>query len=205
MTAPPKLPGDRGHLGRLLETWARESEEQVTAGRLRRLVGVMAIIQMLDGLKDAKGQERIAFKGGAAMELRFGFRARASKDLDGAYRGEVIEAIALIDERVREGWSGFTGRTTGGEPIAGTGLVPPPIRFQVKLLYKKKDFVTIPMELSPAEGHSIDRIELLPAAMSLKPVQLAEAEVIPFLPIAYQVAQKLHACTEDTGDDRSNQ
>jgi hypothetical protein len=58
---PPKLPGDRGRLGRLLETWARESEEQVTAGRLRRLVGVMAIIQMLDGLKDAKGQERIAF------------------------------------------------------------------------------------------------------------------------------------------------
>jgi hypothetical protein len=99
----------------------------------------MAIIQMLDGRKDEAGQERIAFKGGAALELRFGLRARASKDLDGAYRGEVTEAIGLIEGRVHDGWSGFTGRTTEGEPIAGTGLVPPPIRFQVKLLYKGVD------------------------------------------------------------------
>jgi len=50
MSTPPKrLPGDRGHLGRLLDLWARDTEELVTSGRLRRLVGVTAIIQMLDG------------------------------------------------------------------------------------------------------------------------------------------------------------
>jgi hypothetical protein len=168
-------------------------------------VGVAAIIQMLDGLKDEEGQERIAFKGGAALELRFGFRARASNDLDGAYRGEVSEAIGLIDEGVRRGWSGFTGRTTEGESIMGTGLAVAPVRFRVKLLYKEKDFVTVPMELSPVEGHSLDQVEVLPAAMSLAPVQLAEAEAIPFLPIRYQVAQKLHACTEDLGEERPNQ
>ena len=111
-TPPQRLPGDRGHLGRLLDVWARDVEARVTSGRLRRLVGVTAIIQMLDGLKDEEGRERIAFKGGAALELRFGFRARASNDLDGAYRGEVSEAIGLIDEGVRRGWSGFTGRTS---------------------------------------------------------------------------------------------
>ena len=206
MNTPPKrLPGDRGHLGRLLEIWARDTEELVTSGRLRHLVGVTAIIQMLDGLKDEEGQERIAFKGGAALELRFGFRARASNDLDGAYRGVVSEAIGLIDEGVRRGWSGFTGRTTEGEPIMGTGLAVAPVRFRVKLLYKEKDFVTVPMELSPVEGHSLDRLEVLPAAVSLAPVQLAKAEAIPFLPIRYQVAQKLHACTEDLGDERPNQ
>ena len=36
---PQRLPGDRGHLARLLDAWARESEEPVTSGRLRRLVG----------------------------------------------------------------------------------------------------------------------------------------------------------------------
>ncbi len=160
---------------------------------------------MLDGLKDETGQERIAFKGGAALELRFGFRARASNDLDGAYRGEVSEAIGLIDEGVRHGWSGFTGRTTEGEQIMGTGLAGPPVRFRVKLLYKGKDFVTIPMELSPVEGRSLDQVEVLPAAVSLDPVQLTEAEAIPFLPIRYQIAQKLHACTEDLGEERPNQ
>jgi predicted nucleotidyltransferase component of viral defense system len=206
MSTPPKrLPGDRGHLGRLLDLWARDTEELVTSGRLRRLVGVTAIIQMLDGLKDEEGREQIAFKGGAALELRFGFRARASNDLDGAYRGEVAEAIGLIDEAVRRGWSGFTGRTTEGEQIIGTGLAVAPVRFRVKLLYKEKDFVTVPMELSPVEGHSLDQLEVLPAAVSLAPVQLAEAEAIPFLPIRYQVAQKLHACSEDLGEERPNQ
>ena len=57
MSTPPKrLPGDRGHLGRLLELWARDTEELVTSGRLRHLVGVTAIIQMLDGLKDEEGR-----------------------------------------------------------------------------------------------------------------------------------------------------
>ncbi|MHB8345422.1 MAG: nucleotidyl transferase AbiEii/AbiGii toxin family protein [Ferrimicrobium sp.] len=206
MSTPAKrLPGDRTHLARLLDVWARDTEEPVTSGRLRRLVGVTAIIQMLDGLKDEAGQERIAFKGGAALELRFGFRARASNDLDGAYRGEVSEAIGLIDEGVRRGWSGFTGRTSEGEPIVGTGLAVAPVRFQVRLLYKNKDFVTVPMELSPVEGRSLDQVEVLPAAVSLEPVQLTGAEAIPFLPLRYQVAQKLHACTEDVGEERPNQ
>ncbi len=206
MSTPAKrLPGDRTHLARLLDAWARDTEEPVTSGRLRRLVGVTAIIQMLDGLKDEAGQERIAFKGGAALELRFGFRARASNDLDGAYRGEVSEAIGLIDEGVRRGWSGFTGRTSEGEPIVGTGLAVAPVRFRVRLLYKNKDFVTVPMELSPVEGRSLDQVEVLPAAVSLEPVQLTGAEAIPFLPLRYQVAQKLHACTEDVGEERPNQ
>jgi hypothetical protein len=57
----------------------------------------------------------------------------------------------------------------------------------------------------PAEGLSLDQVEVLPAAVSLEPVQLSEAEAIPFLPICYQVAQKLHACTEDLGEERPNQ
>ena len=36
---PQRAPGDRKHLTRLLDAWARESEEPVTSGRLRRLVG----------------------------------------------------------------------------------------------------------------------------------------------------------------------
>ena len=46
----------------------------------------------------------------------------------------------------------------------------------------------------------MDAPERLPSGVSLAPVQLAEPEAIPFLPIRYQVAQKLHACTEDCGE-----
>jgi predicted nucleotidyltransferase component of viral defense system len=57
--------------------------------RLQRSVGVLVIAGALDGLRDDSGREMIAFKGGSALEIRFGLRARASKDLDGAYRGEL--------------------------------------------------------------------------------------------------------------------
>ncbi|MHB1445371.1 MAG: nucleotidyl transferase AbiEii/AbiGii toxin family protein, partial [Acidimicrobiales bacterium] len=96
-------------------------------------------------------------------------------------------------------------RRSEAEAIVATRLSVPPVRFRVKLLYKARDFVTIPMELSPVEGHSLDQVEVLPAAVSLKPVQLGEAEQVPFLPIRYQVAQKLHACTEDLGEEHPNQ
>ena len=182
-TSPQRPPGDRRHLARLLDVWARDTDEPVTAGRLRRLVGVVAITQVLEGLKDEDGRERIAFKGGAALELRFGFRARASNDLDGACRGEVREAIGLIDRALATGWSGFTGRTTEAEPVVGTGLATPPVRFRAKLRYKGKDFVTVPMELSPVEGRSLEQVEVLPAAVSLAPVRLVTATSVPFLPI----------------------
>ncbi len=198
-------PGSHGHLSRLLDAWARQPDERVTAGRLRHLVGVTAIIEMLDGLSDDEGRPRIAFKGGAALQLRFGFRARASNDLDAIFRGQISEATRLISDAVSAGWSGFTGTTTEGEPIEGTGLPVPPIRFRVRLRYKGKDFVTIPMELSPAEGRSLDEVEVFRAAVSLDPVQLTDAEAIPFLPTRYQVAQKLHACTKDLGKERPNQ
>ena len=51
----------------------------MTAGRLRRLVGVLVIVGTLDGLRDADGNERIGFKGGSALELRFGLQARARR------------------------------------------------------------------------------------------------------------------------------
>jgi hypothetical protein len=51
-----RLPGDRGHLDRLSGRWVRASDDRVTAGRLRRLIGVMVIVQMLDGLPDERGR-----------------------------------------------------------------------------------------------------------------------------------------------------
>ena len=49
----------------------------------------------------------------------------------------------------------------------------------MKLLCKAKELATVPMDLSPVEGRSLDQIEVLPAAVSLEPVQLTGAEAIP--------------------------
>lgn len=210
---PVKPPGDVAHLNRLLQRWADEgaqdeegrSANPTSHGRLRRLVGVLVIAGALDGLKDTDGDERIAFKGGSGLSLRFGLRARASQDLDAAYRGDLDEALGLIAAALGSGWHGFTGVLDDEEEITRPGILPPPRRLKIKLRYKGKPFVTIPFEVSAAEGSSLEEPEVLPSAVSLAPIQLDGPEVIPFLPIRYQIAQKLHACTEDYGEEQPNQ
>lgn len=77
-----RRPGDLSHLERLIDRWSKaDSDDRAPAGRLRRLIGVSVLAAMLDGL-EADGEPRLAFKGGAALELRFGARARASRDVD---------------------------------------------------------------------------------------------------------------------------
>ncbi len=199
-----KPPGDLAHLNRLLQAWSDVSAARAgppaPAVRLRRLVGVILVAAMLDGLQDEDGIERIGFKGGSALELRFGLRARTSKDLDAAYRGELEEGLRLIGDRLAGGWNGFTAVLTDPEQVTRAGIDPPPMRTQIKLRYKNKPFVTIPFEMAAAEGRSMEAPERLPPAVQLGPVQLEGPEVISFLPIRYQIAQKLHACTEDVGD-----
>ena len=65
-----------------------------------------------------------------------------------------------------------------------------------KLAYKNKPFVTVPLELSAAEGRSLDSPEIEPLGISLAVIQITGPMAAPFLPVRYQVAQKFHACTE---------
>lgn len=184
---PVRLPGDLSHLNRLIDAWARSEDagegKPVVGGRIRRLVGVLAIAGALDGLKDEAGGERIGYKGGSALELRFGFQARASKDLDAAYRGELQEALSLIRARLEAGWNNFTGVISDEEEVTRAGISPPPMRVKVKLRYRGKPFVTIPFELSAAEATSLDDLERRPSAVSLSPVQIEDPDPITFMPI----------------------
>lgn len=202
------LPGDLGHLNRLIEAWGDEEPEtegvphpkrQTTQKRRRRLVGVMAFAGAIDGLRDEDGVPRIAFKGGTALELRFGFRARTSQDLDAVFRGELDEALSLIEGALEAGWNGFTGSLGPVEEITRAQLPVNPRRVKIKIRYKSKPFVTIPFELGIAEGKSLIEPELAVTVLTLEVLRLPFPENIPLLPVRYQIAQKLHACTEDDG------
>jgi hypothetical protein len=196
------LPGDRSHLERLLTTWSDSTG--VAAGRLRRVVAVAVIANMFEGFPNEDGRPRIVFKGGAALEMRYGMRARSTKDLDAAFRGDLDEAVSRIEEAVTEGWSGFTGRVTELEFIQRAKTQPHQARLKIKLGYRGKDFVTIPFEMSSAEATSLQDPEIFSVAISLEPVQLDGLTNVALLPLSYQIAQKLHACTEPPDDDHPN-
>jgi hypothetical protein len=187
-------PTNLSNLERWLFEWA--GAVGVSPGRLRRRVAVLAVAGMLDGLRrDDDDGPAFVVKGGSALELRFGFRARTSKDLDATYRGNVADAAGLVAAAVEVGWHGFAGRVVDVEEIAVPGMTLRPVRFKIKLAFRGKPYATLPMEVSGPEGGALDDIDTVVVA-PLDPLGLPAPETVPCLSVRYQVAQKLHACTD---------
>ncbi len=196
-----KPPRDLSNLQRWLGEWS--AAEGVTTGRIQRRVGVLVVAAMLDDIRDNDGNHRFVAKGGAALEMRFGARARTSKDFDTLYCGAMEEALDQVSAGVGSGWQGFTGRVTRIADVDVPGLAVQPKRFEIKLAYKGRAFVTIPMEVSRPEGDALTQIDAV--QVSLAPVGLDAPPVVPCLSVRYQIAQKLHACTDPLNGDRPNE
>jgi Nucleotidyl transferase AbiEii toxin, Type IV TA system len=194
--ASDRRPGNLAHLERLLSAWSREGDQaHATAGRLRRLVAISALATMLDGLTE-NGDTHLAFKGGASMEFRFGATARASRDVDALADVDFDEAFAEIGRRLHAGWEGFTGTLTERTEIIRAGIVPAPQRCKIKLSYRDRPFATLAFELGRAEANSFELLEEVANATNMDKVQLGPNSDIVVLGVHYQIAQKLHACTE---------
>jgi hypothetical protein len=72
----------------------------------------------------------------------------------------------------------------------------PPRRLSVRMKYKGRDFATVKVEISPEEGNAASEYETA-ATDDLATLGFeAEEPEKRLLSVRYQVAQKLHACTE---------
>lgn len=146
----------------------------------------------------------ILIKGGTAIDLRRGTApARLSKDLDAAVRGDLDEFIDQARALLDLGWSGFTGRLARESEIDVPGLLVKPRRFDVKLDYLGKPFATVPVELSLAEGRSGDEHDQITVA-EYDTIGLAPRGPVHCLSLRYQIAQKIHACTDQLDGIRDN-
>lgn len=120
--------------------------------------------------------------------MRFGSRARTSKDFDTVYRGALDDAVAEVDTAVATEWNGFVGRVTRIGRVEVPGLQVQPLRFEIKLTFKGKPFSTLPMEVAAPEGDALRRVDAV--EVSLDPVGLPVPPTVPCLSVRYQIAQK---------------
>jgi Nucleotidyl transferase AbiEii toxin, Type IV TA system len=119
--------------------------------RTRRQIGYMAVIAALAAhAHDDSGRPLFAIKGGVAIELLMGIQARATKDLDAAFRAVPDEIEPRLRDALAQGWDGFTFRLTSWEPIHDTGAH----RGDIKLAYQGPPFSTVQFEAAPAEGEA---------------------------------------------------
>lgn len=119
---PPR--GKPPHDVRVIGRWLGEASTHtgIAAGRLRRWVGFMVVAAMLDKSRHAgDGEPLFLVKGGVAMELRVDTGARATKDLDTAFR-ESMEAVGdHLDPALHAGYGDFTATRTELQPVRDTG------------------------------------------------------------------------------------
>lgn len=176
--------------------------DRSVAELIKRTLACVVVAQMLPaGL----------VKGGAAMRIRLGATTtRFSLDLDVARHPELDAAafIADLQQRLEQGWAGFTGRIVTRTPPSPAGVPSVYVMrpYDLKLSFAGRSWLTLPLELGHDELGDTDRPDEQIATDVVDlftQLGLPEPRPIPLLAIEDQVAQKIHACTAP-GSERAH-
>ena len=158
--------------------------------RIRRMMGNAIVAQLLpEGV----------IKGGGALKLRFGDKAtRYTRDLDAACSLSKDSFISGLEESLKKGWCGFTGRLVPRKQARIPGLPPEYVMkpLDVKLDYLGRPWQTIPLELGHNEIGAADKADLQLSAdipPYFEALGFPAPNAVRLMTLEYQVSQKLHA------------
>lgn len=193
----PKTPKTKARLERLVTDWQKSSGQPVA--RLNLRIAAMMIAGALARVVGPDDRAAFAIKGGIAMELRLGDRARATRDIDLVLRGDTDRLADLLDAGLGEPYNGFMFRR---REISDHTVRPDVKQVAVQVVFARKVLCTPKLEIAPAEtGH--EEFAALPGAR-LDAVGLDGPELVQVLATPWQIAQKLHAVTERYPAGREN-
>lgn len=182
---------------RHLDAWIQQAQPKtgVAVGRLGWLVASSVVIAALQRTRGEDGHPRFLLKGGAYIEVRLGLRSRATKDIDTLFRGDFDDFIDVLDATLTESWGAIELERTEVATIERARRVIKPCRFKVKLLVNGQTWRSIDVEASADEGSAGSQVDLF-ASPPLGYFGLPSPVEFAGIVFDYQVAQKLHACTD---------
>jgi len=183
---------------RALDAWVQQAQPRtrISAGRIGWIVASSIVVAALQRALHTDGRPRFLVKGGAYLELRLGLSARATKDVDALFRGDFNEFLDALDEALSQPWGTLELQRTEVEVIERVrGRLVKPRRFKVKLLLRGAVWRSVAVEVAAEEGRAGERIELV-SAPRLDHFGLPSPIEFAGIVLDYQVAQKLHACTD---------
>jgi hypothetical protein len=163
-------------------------------GRLRKEVAFDRLLARLV----AVGPDRWVLKGALALDYRFGDRARTTRDVDLAMRGDEAAATADLLAAQALDLGDFFSFAIERAGTAGSGEDDDAVRYHVvaELAGRTFDAFVLDVGFDPPPHVEPDRLhgpDLL-AFAGIDPV------VITALPLAFAVAEKVHAYTRAYGD-----
>ena len=170
------------------------------AVRLSRQLANVIVGQMLpDGV----------IKGGSSLMFRYGSRlTRYTRDVDTARAMEHGEYVDRLQRALAAGWNGFTADLVEVEPakpkdVPGVYVMRP---YDAKLKYMGRPWQTIRIEIGHNEiGDADEYEEFLPEELAdaFEQMQFPRPQPLRVMKLSYQIAQKLHALSEE-GSDRAH-
>lgn len=191
---PDQTPIRRAHLERLVAHYARLTG--VAPGRVRRWISVMVLLGALD--RSRESDPLFLLKGGVAIELRIGGNARATKDIDLVFSGDLGRLAEALDQDLAQPYSVFSFEREGLEG-RGDGLFQ---RVDVKLLFRGRSWGALRLEVGSPDSQMTDSEEV--GAIPIDEFGIEGPRRIRCLSLRYQIAQKLHAVTQRF-EDRENE
>lgn len=168
--------------------------------RFSRALANVIVAQMLpDGV----------IKGGSSLMFRYGAElTRYTRDVDTARVMAHEEYIEQLQSKLESGWNGFTAKLVEVEPpepegVPGAYIMKP---YDAKISYLKRPWQTIRIEVGHNEiGDADEYEEFLPEeiADAFEQMQFPRPEPLRVMRLSYQIAQKLHAVSEE-GSERAH-
>lgn len=189
-----KEPGSK----RILETWIAQAQPHagVDVGRLGWLIASTVVIAALQQTRDGDTQRpRFLLKGGTYLQHRLQWAGRSTKDIDGIVCGDIDDFVESLDVILRRPWGPLQLSRTEVEVINTPNRVVKPRRFTIKASIKGQAWRSVQIEISPDEGGAGNEEDIL-RAPPLKTFGLPTPGTLFGIALRYQVAQKLHACTD---------
>ncbi len=193
----PKPPKTKVRLEQLITQWQKDSGQPVA--RLNLRIAAMMLAGALARVSDPDGEGVFATKGGIAMELRLGDRARATRDVDIVMRGDTDQLAGLLDAGLREPYEGFTFRRGAIDDLPTR---PDVKKTRVQVSFAGRSLTSLQLEIAPLDTGD-EEFTALPGP-SFGAVGLSGPDVVMVLAERWQIAQKLHAVTETFPDGREN-
>ncbi len=188
-------PGNVGNLFSRINAYAHE--HGLTPARLQQRVKSELLFALLDRARERGIIPIYIAKGGMAMELRFGIRARASGDVDIGIVAEGEDLLSVFDRVLELGLDGFTF-------VRGTTLYLANAnahRIEVRIQYKGRAFGTLDVDLNDANYETPVTFE---TASVLTVLGLPGPLRVPLLDPYIQIAHRLHGATEPDRPDYIN-
>lgn len=183
----------------VLNQWISHAEKTLgvpaAGGRMGWLVASTVVIAVLQQVVDPTGTPTFLLKGGTMLQHRLGLSARATSDVDGLVRGDLDRFIEELDVVMTKEWGPLTMTRSEIEAINAPTRVQKPRRFQVHVALRGQKWRRVQIELAPDEGGAGAVPETVPAPC-LAGFGLDGPDELAVLAMRYQIAQKLHACSD---------